>query len=87
MQENCGSWEVEWEVEGDETEVAEACAQKMRRVCGKEGTKVGVGIRRRERPRKRWKECIKENPESCRLKEDAMDRLKWCHRIRSGYPT
>jgi len=36
------------------------------------------GSRPRERPKKTWKEVVKENCQACKLNtEEAMDRSKW----------
>ena len=47
-----------------------------------------VGNRRRERPRTRWKDCVKRDLEVMGLKEeDAMDWARRRRAIRTGDPT
>lgn len=55
---------------------------------GKRMRKLAVGARKRGRPRRRWKDCIKEDLKAIeRTEEDAKDRVKWRTVIRTGDPT
>ena len=47
-----------------------------------------TGMRRRGRPKRRWKDCISEDFHiACVQLEDAQDRAKWREAIRTGDPT
>ena len=55
---------------------------------GRRVRQLDIGKRKRGRPKRRWKDCIKEDLELAGLKEeDALDRAKWRKAIRTGDPT
>ena len=73
----------------------EARLRWFRHVMRREETYVGkrvmgivVGKRKRGRPRRRWKDCVKEDMAVVGVTEkDAEDRRRWRMAIRTGDPT
>ena len=49
---------------------------------------IMVGKRKREKPRRRWKNCVKEDMTVVGVTEkDAEDKRRWRMAIRTGDPT
>ena len=49
---------------------------------------MDVGRRKRGRPRRRWRDCVREDLVAADVdEEEAHDREKWRRRIRTGDPT
>ena len=47
-----------------------------------------VGKRKRGRPKRRWKDCIREDLKASELEEaDAQDQKKWKRCVHTGSPT
>ena len=55
---------------------------------GQRTRKMVIGKRGRGRPKRRWKDCIKEDMTIVKVtEEDALDRPKWRRNIHTGDPT
>jgi len=55
---------------------------------GRRVRQLEVGKRRRGRPRRSWKDCVREDLDAIGInEEDAADRIKWRNVIRMGDPT
>ena len=55
---------------------------------GQRTRKMAIGKRGRGRPKRRWKDCIKEDMTIVKVtEEDALDRPKWRRNIHTGDPT
>ena len=55
---------------------------------GKRVKKIQVNKRKRGRPKRRWRDCIREDLAAAGVTEgDAADRRKWKDKIRTGDPT
>ena len=47
-----------------------------------------VGKKKRRRPKRRWRDCIREDLAAAGVtEENAADRRKWKQKIRTGDPT
>ena len=55
---------------------------------GKRVQRMSVGKRKKGRPRRRWRDCVKEDMEVVGVREeDAMDRGRWRRLVHTGNPT
>ena len=61
----------------DDKRIKDCWKEYMEKLMNKENENKNVS-RPRGRPKKTWKEVVRENCQACKLnKEDAMDRCKW----------